>query len=629
LDEYLKKRIYLRKTKLLTLIFLLTFVGLATTLLLNGRADAQPTHTSTPQQTSVLSQIKNVTVEKVEHVVQILQSGSVAINDTVQLSATNDTTLSGYPLGFPYKYSHNLAYVYAFNTSKPTQMFNVLLDTGLGTNAGYYGVTVIFPKSGVQLYGGSSFRFTVAFVFSDLVISSTNTYNNTEVIPAKLTTEPILTMYYPMFPSLLQNASVANVTVITPPNTRFEAPTIVEGVNLTAIGTGQEAYLISRPLPALASPPASWLNFSVLSGSVYQLLIIDNLQRQVGIDGQGGISVAEAYTITSQNTQAVSSMELSLPAGANSLTAYDVTGNSMATTLVNKSTATYSLSFSSSLQPGNSTQFTLSYHLPSGTYVTRTGSSGFDLNLPITQGLGSVVGKLTLKVSLPEGSSIEPYPSFNGYELQNGALQQSILFTAYNVSSYNNLSLQTNYVYSVFWFSFLPTLWMSALVSVAVVVALIWERPKLFVRSTAPTVAAKPQTLKSIASSYEQRARISREIESIESQVQKGRMPRARYKTRRRMLESQLNRVDRELVELKERVKSVGPKYAELLKELDIAEAELEGVNAEAKRVEAKYKSGTISLDTYKHQQDQLNKRREKAKTTIDGALLRLGEETA
>jgi chromosome segregation ATPase len=95
------------------------------------------------------------------------------------------------------------------------------------------------------------------------------------------------------------------------------------------------------------------------------------------------------------------------------------------------------------------------------------------------------------------------------------------------------------------------------------------------------------------------------------------------------MLESQLNRLDRELLDLKEKVKSVGPKYAEILKELDIAEAELEGVGAETKRVEVRYRSGTLSLDAYRHQQDQLNKRREKAKTAIDGALLRLGEETA
>jgi len=602
-------------------MFLLALLGLSTLILLGAKG-------ATMNTTVQASSLDSVRVDQVDHTVQILQDGSVVINDTVQLSAKQNTTLTEYPLGFPYEYKYNLAYVYAFNTSSPSQTFSVSLDTGLGNYAGYYGVTVIFPQSGVRLYvDGPLFRFTVVFVFSNIIISSTWT-TTSDTVPPTNETEPILTMDYPTFPSLLQNVSVANVTVITPPNTAYE----VSSGNLHFkewVGTGQAANLTVKSLAKLTNAPG-WFNFSVSTGSVYQLFTINDLERQVSIDGQGNVFVTDAYTVTSQKTQGVvSSMELSLPAGSNDVAAYDVQGNSMAITLVNKSTATYSLSFGFALQPGNSTQFSLNYHLPSSNYIDRTGSSEFHLNIPTTKDLDSVVGKLTLKISLPEGASIELYPSIKGYELQKGALQQGILFTAYNVSSYNTQNLETTYGYSIFWSSLLPTLWMSAFMGVGVAVALIWERPKLSLPSTAPKVAAKPQTLKSIVSSYQERARISRELESIERQVQKGRMPRGRYKMRKRMLESQLERLDRELVDLKERVKSVGPKYAEILKELDIAEAELEGVEAETKRTEARYRSGTLSLDTYRHQQDQLNKRREKAKTTIDGALLRLGEETA
>jgi hypothetical protein len=609
-----------KKAKLLPLIFLLTFLGLSTLILLSGKAAAMNAKVQA-------SSLDSVQVDKVDHTVQILQDGSIAINDTVQLSAKQDTTLTVYPLGFPYKYKYNLAYVYAFNTSSPSQTFNVSLDTGLDNSVGYYGVTVIFPQSGVRLYvDGPPFRFTVVFVFLNEISSSTWTHLS-ETVPPTNVTEPILTMDYPTFPSLLQNVSIANVTVITPPNTAYETSSGKLAFKKN-VGASQVANLTRKSLAALTNA-AGWLNFSVSTGSVYQLFSIDDLKRQMNIDGQGNIFVTETYTVTSYTTQAVSSMGLSLPVDSNNVAAYGAQGNSMAITLLNKSTATYSLSFGFALQPGNSTQFTLNYHLPSSVYIIRTGSSEFYLDLPITKGLEGIVGKLTLKISLPEGASIEAYPSIKDYGLQKGVLQQEILFTAYNVSSYNNLNLRTTYVYSIFWSSLLPTLWMSAFMSVAVVIALIWERPKPSLPSTTPRVAAKPQTLQSIVSSYEERIRISRELESIERQVQKGRMPRRRYKMRRRMLESQLNRLDRELADLKERVKSVGPKYAEILKELDIAEAELEGVDAESKRVEARYRSGTLSLDTYKHQQDQLNKRREKAKTIIDGALLRLGEETA
>jgi hypothetical protein len=569
--------------------------------------------------------LEKIQVYQVDHTVQILQDGSVVINDTVQLKAINDTTLTEYPLGFPYQYEHNLVYVYAFNTSNPSQTFSVSLDTGLGSYVGFYGVTVIFPQDGVQLYVGQPpFRFTVVFVFSNMVLSSTTTsYSETE--PSKKTTTPILTVDFPVFPSLIQNASLANATVITAPNTVDDADSA--GFSLKAyVGASQAVYLTSRSIAALTNEPG-WLNFTVNAGSQYQLLTIDDLARQVQIDGQGNILVTEVYTVTSQTT--TSSIQLSLPAGTNDVTAFDLQGNSMATTLVNKTTNTYSLSWGYALQLGNSTQLTLNYHLPSSNYVIRTGSSKFDLNLPITEGLDSVVGRLTLKISLPEGASIEGYPSIKDYVLQKGALGQGISFIASNVSLYNNLNLSMIYAYSVFWSSFRPTLWMSAFMAVGVAIALIWQRPEPSVPMPAPRIAAKPKTLKSIVSSYEERARILRELESVERQAQKGRMPRGRYKMRKRMLESQLTKLDRELVDLKEGVKSVGPKYVEILKELDIAEAELEGVEAEARRVEARYRSGALSLDAYKRLQDQLNKRREKAKTTMDGALLRLGEETA
>jgi hypothetical protein len=225
---------------------------------------------------------------------------------------------------------------------------------------------------------------------------------------------------------------------------------------------------------------------------------------------------------------------------------------------------------------------------------------------------------------LPEGATISQYPNVQ-YDLQNDALQQEIVITAYNVSSLDEINLHMSYVYSVFWASFRPTLWMTAIVAVGIVIALFWRAPKPTGPSPIPSVV-KPATLKSIVSSYEERTKTLLELEALERQVQKGRLPRRRYKVRKRMLESQLNRLDRELVDLKNRTKSMGPRYTELLKDLELAEAELEGLEAEERRATARYRAGAMTMDAYRSMQEQYRKRREKAKSTIDGALLRLRE---
>jgi chromosome segregation ATPase len=141
-----------------------------------------------------------------------------------------------------------------------------------------------------------------------------------------------------------------------------------------------------------------------------------------------------------------------------------------------------------------------------------------------------------------------------------------------------------------------------------------------------PGSGVKTGTIKAIVSSYEDREKIITEIDLLEKQVQKGRLPRRRYKIRRRMLEGQLARISRDLVDLKQKVKSAGPKFANIMGELEVAEAELRGVEAETRRVEAQYRRGELSLDAYKRLQDQNMKRRERGKSIIDGALLRLSE---
>ena len=432
-------------------------------------------------------------------------------------------------------------------------------------------------------------------------------------------------MNFPLYPSLLQNATVGNVTVFLPPKTSYS-----EGIFLSVSGGSSDSGEILKqsrtPLEKLSSV-AGWINFTFPEENPYRLITFDNLDRHLDIDGGGNIFVTDKYTITSQTLQVVTGIRLNLPLGAYNVSAYNAQGDTLsAPGVVNQSTTTYSVSFGFALNKGNFTRFKLTYFLPSSNYLSRTGTSGFDLNLTILRNLDRVAGKFTFSVSLPEGAFISQYPSIKEYDLQKEVLQERISFTASNVSSYNNFDFHMTYVYSVFWASFRPTLWMTAFVAIGLVIALLWQRPKPTKPSLMPGAAVRPQTLKSIVSSYEEKARTLRELESIDRQVQKGKLPRRRYKIRKRMLESQLSRLDRELVDLKQRVKSVGPKYTEILKELDIAEAELEGIEAEAKRVEARYRSGAITLDAYRRIQDQLNKRREKAKTTIDGALLRLSE---
>jgi len=610
----------MKKTKLLPLMFILFFLALSTLIFLNVNA-------TTIKTTVKASSLDDVQVDQVDHIIRILDGGTVAISDTIKLSAKQNTTLTEYSLGFPYKYQQRLAYCYAFNTANSSETFDVLLDTGL-EQIGYYGAKVIFPQGGIQLRSGESFSFTMVFVFSNIISSSTTTYL-TDEIPPRNVTEPVLTVDFPIYPSLPQNASLCNITILCVPKTSFagSSPSFPRYPTIKGtVETGQILNVTKHSLEKLASVTA-WMNFTS-EENIYKVATVDELERHVKIDGWNNIFVTDKYKITSYMQQLLTGVRVRLPEGAYSVSAWDAKGKAISAGLADQNTTTYSISFGFSLQQGQTAQFKLTYYLPSSKYLNEVGMGNFDLIFPTSKSFSRVAGKLTLRVSLAEGASIKEFKVNNvkEYNLQKGALQEEILFTAYNVSLYNNLDINIAYVYSVFWTSFRPTLWITAIVAVGCIIVLLWQAPKPLTSMPTLGATAKPQNLRAIISSYEEKTKIQREIESLERQARKGRIPRRRYKVRRRMLESKLSSLNRELVDLKQKVKHAGPKYADLLRQLEIAEAELEGVKAELQRVEARYRRGELSLEAYKRLQDDYNKRKERAKTTIESALLRLSE---
>ncbi|RLI47641.1 hypothetical protein DRO69_00005, partial [Candidatus Bathyarchaeota archaeon] len=58
-----------------------------------------------------------------------------------------------------------------------------------------------------------------------------------------------------------------------------------------------------------------------------------------------------------------------------------------------------------------------------------------------------------------------------------------------------------------------------------------------------------------------------------------------------------------------------------------VAETRLMGAETDIRRLEARYRRGEISKEAYRRLLDEYNRRRDGAKTTIEGVLLRLREE--
>jgi hypothetical protein len=92
-------------------------------------------------------------------------------------------------------------------------------------------------------------------------------------------------------------------------------------------------------------------------------------------------------------------------------------------------------------------------------------------------------------------------------------------------------------------------------------------------------------------------------------------------------IESRLSALSRDLKTLQEKVRTAGPRYTDLMHQLEVAESELQGVEVDINRTEVRYRRGEISPTAYNKLLEDTYRRRDRAITTIDGVLLRLKEE--
>ena len=107
----------------------------------------------------------------------------------------------------------------------------------------------------------------------------------------------------------------------------------------------------------------------------------------------------------------------------------------------------------------------------------------------------------------------------------------------------------------------------------------------------------------------------------------RGKMSRRQYKVRKTMLGNKRSSLSKDLADLRETIRRSGPRYADIIRQLEIAEARLEEAEAGIRRVRSRYRRGEISREAYRRLLEEHEKRVDEANLKIEGALLRLREE--
>ena len=90
---------------------------------------------------------------------------------------------------------------------------------------------------------------------------------------------------------------------------------------------------------------------------------------------------------------------------------------------------------------------------------------------------------------------------------------------------------------------------------------------------------------------------------------------------------SKVSRLDKELLELRNKIAAISEQYMERMKHLNKAEAEIETLKNDIERTEARFLRKEITAEAHRKMLDEYNQMKERTENTIEETLLRFKEE--
>jgi hypothetical protein len=348
----------------------------------------------------------------------------------------------------------------------------------------------------------------------------------------------------------------------------------------------------------------------------------EKIQQETVISGIGDIHLSTFYHVISRSEEELSDIEIDLPNTAFAISAYDAIGKLQVTLEEGNKTTQAHVNLRSALKNGEIGKFTIDYRLPWRDYVDQISWREYGLHLTF-ETENKTIRKQDVSVTLPEGAKFLNY-SVEGNVFSKSIFQEMINFN--DIEQSEDYSFNITYEYLIFWAAFRPTLWMGLVVLFVFTIAFFRQ----ITASQAPILhSVYLDVLRSFVDAYEKKRRILLELEAVNKQAQSGKILRRQYRVRRRTLETSISAISRDLVDLREKLRKVDPKFSDTIREIEIAETELDGINMDIQRITSRYKGKRLSSEAYRKLLEEYQRRKERVEATIDGFLMRLQEETS
>jgi hypothetical protein len=537
------------------------------------------------------------------HIVRIVAVGIwgvTHVTDIFTIHNIGTAAASSLDFGFSRLYRNNVYYARA----KDSKGKELLLDADVGQGTEIYWMRAHFAQ---ELSPNQTYVFTVLSVLNGVLTHAPGGYEY------NFTAAPILT----------QDATYANVTFIGAPGSTFVLPSPSPYQSFTYEGQ-----------PALFKQFKPWKansndTFYAPYRTVGEYIVdLSSVERDINVGNTGVLSITDTYNLHNIGIE-ITSITISLPEGASNVMAYDVVG-AMWANPENPSPPyqiTISPRYSSGIGSGQNFTFTLTYNLPQSQYLKQLKWWGtYNLTIGLLNNADDFLfDRATVKLITPSGVTVTdvktPTQSSVANPIQYDPTGRA--FALQGVTNQNNVTVGLTLNYLPFWSAYaaLPWIFGLELVIAAFALAVVVRRgPEL-------AVPVPVEKLREFVGLYDERLALSRELVVMEEEVARGGLVKHEFRRRTKVMELRLDEINKSLMEVKAELRGVTPRYDELIRRIDRAEAEIHVSRASLSQVRSQYRSGKTTRETYDAMLNDITRRIDRAEETVETILITLRED--
>ena len=516
------------------------------------------------------------------------------VSDQFSLT-TGSSPVSQITLGIASSLSSKLRFTEAVDYQSNQLRISPLKLASLRSGGNYSAMDIAFPSAKTGTYS-----FNLTSIYSDL-LSFNSTSNN-------------FVFAFEPFPLMDDNYNVTSATLSVKTGD-WQSPKVS-----SVDGTFASATFSSQAIPL--KPFNTTVATMTFSSSVSQSIFGVTANRTITLAQTGSIQVTDFYNMTNKGHD-LSSLTLPLPRSVQTATARDIIGTVSTLTAATATDGTNTVTFFprfGTVKAGASSSVRISYALPSQSFLASTGLGRFELSFHLFDNVKFSEPTLQMKIVAPMGFRLE---SFSGQTFTSSGNQ--ILVQVAEVTPMSNLSFTMDYQLDPFWASLSALSWAGLAVgSIAAVVLAVGAT------STAGVAVsgAPSELIGRFVDLYDEKSAMRLEAEKMDEDLLRGALNRHEFKRRRRVIDLRIAELDRTLAPVKDQLSKSNPRYQDMIKRLERAEADIQVVRTTSADLRNQYRSGRIARELYESLISDLAKRKEKAQQTMDTIVINLREET-